>query len=134
MPGRTYLDTGVLLAAYKGDEAASDRAMAIIADEERSFIASDLLTIECVCPAIRSRHFAQAAFCSEFINSCDHIELNRDISQSAIQFLSNHAIQIIDAMHICAAVHAGAEEFITTEAVTKPFFQLAVPLSVISIS
>jgi len=43
---RTYLDTGVLIAAFGGSDEVSERAMHYVEDENRVFITSDILELE----------------------------------------------------------------------------------------
>jgi predicted nucleic acid-binding protein len=130
---RTYLDTGVLISAFKGTESTSEAAMAIIADEERTFVVSDVLALECVAEPRRMRFEEQAQFCESFIAENERVPVTDAATHWAIGIYSRHSIQLVDLLHMAVAVHAGAEEFVTTEASTKPFFTIGAPLNVVSI-
>ena len=43
---RTYLDTGVLIAAWRGTEEVANKAMAVLDDMKREFIFSEVLRLE----------------------------------------------------------------------------------------
>ena len=133
MPRRTYIDSCVLIAAFRGTEQASHRARALIADEERSFVASDILALECVAPAIRTGNQDQVEFCDEFIRQAEHVSLTDSISRWAIGILSSHTMQHMDLFHIAAAVQAEVDDFVTTEAPSKPFFTIGAPVNVVSL-
>ncbi len=130
---KTYLDTGVLIAAFKGDEAASDRALEIIGNETRAFIVSDLLTLECVSPALANGYLEQADFCQKFIAEGINTPLSAASTGWAVERASKCCIGAMDVLHMAVAVEAGADEFITTEAPTKGFFNLDAPLQVTTI-
>lgn len=46
MPKRTYLDSGVLLAAFRMKEETGRRAMEILDDPERTLVVSDAVWLE----------------------------------------------------------------------------------------
>src|SRR6185312_15670260 len=134
MPHRTYIDTCVLIAAYQGTEAASDNAIAIIADKNRTFIVSDILAMECVGPAIRNGFQEQAEYCQEFISRWEHVPVGDAVTKWALEVFSKHNIQPMDLLHIAVAVNANAEEFVTVEPTTKPFFKIDAPIVLRSLS
>jgi predicted nucleic acid-binding protein len=133
MPGKTYIDSGVLIAAFKAVEPCSERAMAIIADESRTFVVSDVLALECIAPARREGPAEQVEFCEEFFSRQENHALDADVTKWAVEIMSRHCIGPIDLLHMAVAVQAGASEFITTEKPTKPFFTIGAPLLVTSL-
>ena len=42
----TYLDTGVLIAAFRGENIIAEKALVILEDAQRLFISSDILKLE----------------------------------------------------------------------------------------
>lgn len=133
MPRKTYLDTGVLISAYRGDEDTSSRAMSIIADEERTFVVSDILALECISPPAREGHQGQVDFCQEFFARSEHASVGDAITRWAVDVLSRHCISPMDLLHVAIAVESKVDDFVTTEATTKPFFTIGAPLNVVSI-
>jgi predicted nucleic acid-binding protein len=133
MARRTYIDSGVLIAAYKGTEPTSEKALAIIRDESRSFVVSEALSLECVSAALKGTtpDKDQAEFCAKFIERNEGSPLT--FTDWALGVFAKHFIQPMDLLHISVAVSAGAVEFVTTEKSTKPFFTIGAPLSVVSI-
>lgn len=133
MPRKTYIDSCVLLAAFKGDEPTSQRAMDIIGDTDRTFVVSHVLALECVSTARRGGYTDQVEFCEDFIRSGEHVALGDASTSWAVGVLAGNYIQPMDLFHIAIAVQAQADDFITTEAPTKPFFTIGAPLNVVSI-
>jgi len=43
---RTFIDSGVLLAAARGTEACSETALTILEDQEREFASSEFVRLE----------------------------------------------------------------------------------------
>ena len=58
---RTYLDTGVLFAAFRGEPSARIRALTILSDPDRDFVASDYLMLETSPKAIYHRNISEKA-------------------------------------------------------------------------
>jgi predicted nucleic acid-binding protein len=112
---RTYIDTGVLIAAAKGTEACSEAALEILDDPEREFVSSAFVRLE-LAPTGRNGHPDQALFYEEFFGAVGTWSDDHDsIIQAAIAEVTHHPIAPLDALHISAAVSAGAEELVNTE-------------------
>ena len=69
---RTFLDAGVLIAAVRGQEDEASRALAILEDLERSFIASDFLKMEVLPKAIYYQRPAEVALYERFFSKTEH--------------------------------------------------------------
>jgi hypothetical protein len=63
---RTFLDTGILIAAVRGQEDVAARALAILDDPARSFIASDFLKLEVLPKAFYYQRPAEVALYERF--------------------------------------------------------------------
>lgn len=121
------------MSAFKANEAASEAALAVLADESRTLVVSDLVKLECVSIARRSSHDAQAEFCERVIADCELAPVTPSATAWAVDVYARHTIALVDLLHIAVAVDARADEFVTTEAPTKPFFTIGAPVSVRSI-
>lgn len=120
---RTYLDTGVLIAATRGDDAVHAAALAVL-NEDREFIASDLLRLE-LLPGPTYHHRAEElAFYETFLASCAMIvSTTAGAVSHATDLACTHCLGSMDAMHLASAIIVGAQEFVTTEKPTKPLLQ-----------
>ena len=134
-PTKTYLDSGVLIAASHGNEAANAKAMTYLDDPQRVFIASDFVRIETE-PIARYHHqTAEADFYAEYLRSVlAYVPTTPDLMARGIEYVAQFGVLGIDALHLAAAEIGGAEEFITTEGPPRPFFRVsAAPFRIVSI-
>jgi hypothetical protein len=63
-----FLDAGILIAAVRGQEDEAARALAILEDSERSFIASDFLRLEVLPKALYDQRPAKVALYERFFS------------------------------------------------------------------
>jgi predicted nucleic acid-binding protein len=125
---RTYLDTGVLIAAFNGSDEASERAMQFVEDENRVFITSDILALELLPKARFHAQQTEADFYELFFQQAtQHVITQPAHIQRAIALASEYGLAACDALHAALAADAEASEFITAEKPSKPFFRLNVP-------
>src|SRR5690348_15270424 len=117
---RTYVDSGVLIAAAKGSEELSEIAMRILEDESRDFIGSVLLRMETSALATFHGYALQSQFYETFLNSATTwVSITDDLIQNALDECRTFGLQAFDALHIAAAAAADADEFITAERATS---------------
>jgi len=122
---RTFLDTGVLLTAYKAGRPESDLALRFFEDPTRELVLSKLVRLETIPQA--SYHKRREEI--EFYEACFQcvsiwIEVDQNLVAKAERLASKYGLHAIDALHVAAAVQAGAQEFITTERTTKPLYRV----------
>jgi predicted nucleic acid-binding protein len=117
MMTRTFLDSGVLIAASRADADQSHPAMRVIADPERLLLTSVFVRLE-VYPKAKVGQFpTQRAFLNEFFMDPSVLwakDLNM-IVQIALGVAEDHGLSAMDAMHIAAALMLDAQQFVTTE-------------------
>lgn len=124
----TYLDTGVLIAAFCGSDEVSERAMQYIEDENRAFITSDILELELLPKARFHAQQTEADFYGLFFQqAAQHVITQPAHIQRAIALASEYGLAACDALHAALAADAEAGEFITAEKPGKPFFRLDLP-------
>ena len=122
---RTFIDSGVLIAAARGNDEVAMRAFQVLDDAQRVFVTSDFVRLEVLPKAIYHRNDDEAEFYETFFHSAQWSAPVSDslVSQAHIE-ASNFGLSAVDALHIAAAKTAGAEELITTEKSTKPLFRV----------
>jgi hypothetical protein len=117
----TFLDTSVLIAAHRGAPATKQQAAAILADTGRTFVSSDFVRLELLPKARYYGHTAEVAFYDTYFASVAvWVTPDAALVQEALRAASATGMSALDALHVAAAVRAGAGELITTEGATKP--------------
>ena len=126
MTVRTYLDTGVLIAAYQGDHASHEVALKIIMESaEREFVSSDLVKLELLPKALFYRRADEFEFYNTFLSNVDvRVVDSNSISVGAFELSSKYGLAACDALHIHTAMNSSVTEFITTEKQGKAFFRI----------
>ena len=65
----TYIDSGVLITASRGENAIAEKALTVLSDETRTFASSEFVKLEVLPKAIYNKQLAEAAFYEVFFNS-----------------------------------------------------------------
>ena len=122
---RTFLDSGVLIAAARATGAQGARALALFNDPDRVFVSSEFVRMEIFPKAIYYKRQAEVGFYEDFFSSVAQIvALSATLTQLAYTEACQAGLSGFDALHIAAAKFSGSEEFITTERPTKPIFRV----------
>lgn len=117
----TYIDSGVLIAAARGDASLSALALPYLADPNREYITSDYVRLEVLPKAVFHKRQEEESFYNEFFRlNARTIPTSPALLEYALAEACETGIQGLDAVHIACAVFAGAEEFITSEKETTP--------------
>jgi predicted nucleic acid-binding protein len=112
----TFVDAGVLIAAARGNQAVSDAALAVLIDPDREFAASLYLRLEVMPKPLFHRRSAEVAFYERFFLAVSHwIDTSGELVERAYREACAAGLGALDALHLVAAIDAGATEFITTE-------------------
>lgn len=113
---RTFIDSGVLIAATRGTGAIAQTALTILADPNREFASSIFLKLEVLPKAIYNSRISEARFYEEYFDAVSYWAEDIDqIIQNAYREVSESGLGAMDALHVAAAVLVGAAEFITNE-------------------
>jgi predicted nucleic acid-binding protein len=122
---RTFLDSGVLIAAARATGVQGTRALALFNDPDRVFVSSEFVRMEVFPKAIYFKRQAEVGFYEDFFASVAQIvALSASLMQLAYTEACQSGLSGLDALHIAAAKFSGSEEFITTERPTKPIFRV----------
>ena len=122
---RTFLDSGVLIAATRASGERGIRALALFNDAERVFVTSDFVRIEILPKALYYKRRAEVAFYERFFSTAAQVvQYSDSLIMQAYTEACTVGLSAMDAFHIAAARMSGAEEFITTERPTSPLFRV----------
>jgi predicted nucleic acid-binding protein len=121
-PKRTFLDSGVLIAAARGTDDTALLALQILDDPDRKFVSSVFVRLEVLPKAIYNGFREEAAFYQSFFENDVEIwvSLSDDLAELAQHQAEKFGLSALDSLHVAAAISAGADEFITTEKPGKP--------------
>ena len=113
----TYVDSGVLIAAATGRSTVSESALEVIIDPGREFASSPFVRLEVLPKAIYFRNEDEAAFYCTFFDEkvtrwADRIE---EIVEAGYREAYEAGLAALDALHVAAALLAGADEIVTIE-------------------
>lgn len=117
---RVYVDSCVLIAAFKAAEAdASDAALAVLDDPAYELLYSRIVELEVMPkPTFQGRSrecdFYKAVFESATLVCCSEQTVDRALAQACLNNLSAG-----DALHVACAMDGGADELLTVEKRTK---------------
>ena len=131
---KTYIDSGVLIAAFRGTTTVAVKATEVLDDPQREYATSLFVKLEVLPKARYNKQLAEVDFYETFFAGCSiwANELEK-IVESAQQLASDFGLGAMDALHVAAAISVGADELITTEKPSKPMHRIT-EIRVISIS
>jgi predicted nucleic acid-binding protein len=122
---RTFIDSGILIAAARANTQRSMRALQVLTDPNREFVSSPFIQLETQPKAIYNQQQLEVEFYATFFNEVAYWALDLDqITQTAHRIAQTHGLAGMDALHIAAALSMGADEFVTTEKPTKPMYRI----------
>lgn len=113
---KTFVDAGVLIAAARGKADVATYAMRILDDPDREFVASPFLKLEVLPKAVYEKRQAEVEFYETFFNAVTYwVHSVEETAKNAYTEACKFGLNAMDALHVAAAISAGAEELITTE-------------------
>ncbi len=121
--GRTYVDSSVLMATYRGKQEVARRALAILNDPEREIILSDAVRLEVMPKAIYEQRPDERDALEQTFSLAVVFPWSVPVLEEAYQLACAYGIAAMDAIHLAFAVKAKADEFVTAERPTKPLFR-----------
>lgn len=135
MPGdtRTYLDTGVLIAAWRGDRPLGAKSRELLDSTGRIYIHSVFLELELLPKPTFNKFYNELEFYKMALGRFERVAVAQaSLENTALKIAGKYGLAAMDAIHIAAAIEGKAEEFITTEKSGKPICR-ATEISVVSL-
>jgi predicted nucleic acid-binding protein len=121
----TYLDSGVLIVAFRGNDLVSAQANLILDDSSRYFCSSNFISLEILTKAKYHKQIEEINFYELFFASCEIWAEDLNIIIKLAESLASHyGLNALDALQIASAISMKADEFITTEKQTKPLHRV----------
>jgi predicted nucleic acid-binding protein len=120
---RVFVDTGVLITAFRGELEMREHALTVLSEPEYEFWYSPLLRLETTLQPFHNNRKAEMTFYQEYFKHAQCFgDLNR-IFEIGEPDAMKHGIPVMDALHIAAANLSRCKVLFTTEAPTKPLFR-----------
>jgi len=117
----TFVDAGVLIAAFRGNEPDSTAAFRILGGVEREFASSIFVKLEVLPKPVFYEEKGEIEFYETFFESVDHwCVFTDELLQEALEEAKKSGLAALDALHIVAAAHCGADQLVTVEKKRKP--------------
>lgn len=122
---RTFVDSGVLIAAVRGEDVIAEAALSFLADSTRVFVSSPFVRMEVLPKAIFNQKTVEAEFYEAFFSAVVTWATDTDsLIQQAHGMACNYGLAAMDALHVAAAIALNAEDLLTTEKPTKPMYRV----------
>lgn len=122
---RTYLDTGVLRAAFNGEHKLFQAAFAVLDDPNREFVITDFLKLELLPKPTYFKETDEVNFYKDFFSiAVETLNTTPVKTAAALDLACEYGLSAIDAIHLQTAIDANVSEFVTTEKTTKAFFKI----------
>ena len=116
---RTFLDSGVLIAAARLLDPDGERALKFLDDPNRLFLTSPFVHLEVVPKAIFFRKRMERSFYDTYFKNAVWFREVDKIEVAARTEAARAGLGAMDALHLAAAHLSRADEFITTEKPNK---------------
>ena len=119
---KTFVDSGVLITAWRGQPSAMMRAVTLLSDPFREFASSPFVQLELLPKPHYFKRQTEVQFYERYFASvrwwiADCEQIKTDGLALGCQF----GLSALDALHIAAALLVGADEFVTAERSNSPF-------------
>ena len=122
-PFRTCLDSGVLIAAFKGAPHLRETALQILEDPARVFLTSPFVLLEMLPKAIFNKQVKETRFYEQFFARAEFVTDLTAIFSLGEKEAARSGVGSMDSLQIAAAHLLKADAFITTERPTKSIYR-----------
>lgn len=114
---RTYIDTGVLIAAARGSGKVAQTALGVISDtQSREFICSDYVKLELIPKPTYFGHAAEVKFYEEFFTTVSAwLPFRVEDLEEAFDEACAAGLGSVDAIHVVVAANSACDEIVTSE-------------------
>ena len=120
------MDAGVLIAASRGSGPSYRKAMEILDDGQRSFVSSFFVRREVLPKPLFYKRFAEAAFYQSYFEEVQvWVDPDRTLLEEASHVAGRFGLAALDALHVAAAMKAGADELVTSERLSRPIHRVS---------
>ena len=110
-----------MLLAWRGEAALKIKAATVLTDINRHFISSDFVKLELLPKAVYHKNQSERLVYEMFFDRVQEwVDDSKQLVAEALKVGAHYGLNSLDALHVAAALMAGADEFITAERPTSP--------------
>lgn len=113
MPTRTYVDSCVLISAFRAEEGASRCARQVFEDESRELLMSSFVELEVIPKPFREGNTREVQFMRGLLGLARRVPVTPKVADKAILLATQFGFRSMDALHIACAMCGQADEFVT---------------------
>lgn len=118
---KTFVDSGVLLTAFRGLEPDSEDAFRILEDPDREFVSSIFVRLELLPKPVFFGNEEEIEFYEAFFQAALHwVDFSDELLEATLEEAKECGMAAMDAIHVVAAGSAGCDELVTTEKSSRP--------------
>ena len=122
---RTYVDSGVLIEAYRASGPLAGLVLAAFDAASRVFVTSDFVRLEVLPKPTYYRRPAEVGFYNAFLDAAKRsIPTTKKVVRLATQRAEQFGLNAVDALHVAAAEIGKVDELATTERPTSPLLRV----------
>ena len=122
---RTFIDASLLIAAARGNQEISDRALEVFDDPGCAFVTSDFVCLEVLPKAVfHGQHDEVHFYRTFFARAKRTVKASSTLVAQAEREAEQAGLSAVDALHVAAAKKATCHELITAEKPDKPLFRV----------
>jgi hypothetical protein len=120
---RVFVDSGVLVAAARGEYPLRETARHLLSDPNHTFLTSPFVYLE---TAPKARYHQRVLELASYHTFFYHAEWSRDVEQIVelgTDLAQRYGVGPMDALHLAAANLLGADELVTIEKPGKSIYR-----------
>lgn len=122
---KRFLDSGVLISAWRGLPSLSEAALEVMSDDRCTFVSAENVRLEVLPKPVYGKQRAEVEFYEAHFAEAESVEpFSRELGEAAFALARIYGLSAGDALNISAAIRQGADEFVTSETPGKPMFRV----------
>lgn len=121
---RVYLDSGVLIAAFRGMDYVSSEILKLLSDKEYEIYVSDAVWMEVFPKAKYNKVMEEVEFYEEIFKNCNVLKWNEEVLEEAKSIAVKYGLSAMDAFHVAFSLKGSVDKIITLESPEKPIFRV----------
>jgi predicted nucleic acid-binding protein len=123
---RTYVDANVIIVSFNvaNLDFRAQTAYNILDDQNRLIFFSDYILLEVLQMPIFFKEEKRSSYIKMLFKKFIKIPTSQTTIDKAIGLAFNYGLSAMDALHVATAIEGKADEFVTFENPTKPFFRI----------
>ncbi|QEP43378.1 type II toxin-antitoxin system VapC family toxin [Ectothiorhodospiraceae bacterium BW-2] len=122
---RVYVDSNIWISAVQGDSAVIEPIYTTLQAVDLQLVISDYVILEVLPKPMFHNQREQAVILQQLFDLTEKVVISTtELLPKAIALAGQYDLTPMDSLHAAIAILAQADEFITLEKPTKPFFKI----------